>query len=171
MVWGFLFNMKTWQTECNAQHFTKEKLYCDFCKKQTETIIEVKNPFHRIGFYCCFNLHTNFNEIFEDKEFIIVRMISDILFNKRKEIQEKERTKSTYKLRYKILQRDNFKCVLCGNTSQQSNLEIDHIVPISEGGKTISSNLRTLCFLCNRGKFNERENQGGVLSQGTMYPK
>jgi HNH endonuclease len=32
------------------------------------------------------------------------------------------------------------------------NLEMDHIVPISKGGKTEESNLQTLCRRCNRAK-------------------
>ena len=40
-----------------------------------------------------------------------------------------ERDKMTYTLRYKILKRDNFKCVLCGGNDR---LEIDHILPVSK---------------------------------------
>src|SRR5216683_2707298 len=32
------------------------------------------------------------------------------------------------------------------------NLEMDHIVPVSKGGKTEESNLQTLCRRCNRAK-------------------
>lgn len=72
--------------------------------------------------------------------------------------KQRQRSLMTNKLRYKILQRDNHRCVLCGRTAQESiaasgyGLEIDHIIPVSKGGKTIESNLRTLCFACNRGK-------------------
>lgn len=38
----------------------------------------------------------------------------------------------------------------------EEKLEIDHIVPISEGGKTVKSN--SLCFKCNRGKGKDNEN-------------
>lgn len=58
-------------------------------------------------------------------------------------------------LRYSILQRDNFRCVLCGRSTRDDpdlQLEIDHIFPISKGGKTEAANLRTLCRDCNRGK-------------------
>lgn len=72
--------------------------------------------------------------------------------------KQKQRSLMTNKMRYKILQRDNNRCVLCGRTAKESiaisghGLEIDHIIPVSKGGKTIESNLRTLCFACNRGK-------------------
>lgn len=33
-------------------------------------------------------------------------------------------------------------------------LHVDHIVPVSRGGKTVMSNLQTLCEDCNCGKGN-----------------
>lgn len=60
--------------------------------------------------------------------------------------------------RYEILKRDNFSCVLCGNTAKNALLEIDHIAPVVKGGDNDLDNLRTLCVLCNRGKrLYERE--------------
>jgi hypothetical protein len=55
-------------------------------------------------------------------------------------------------LRYKILQRDGFKCVLCGETGINTCLEIDHIIPVCQGGTDEEKNLRTLCIDCNIGK-------------------
>ena len=34
-------------------------------------------------------------------------------------------------------------------------LEVDHIIPISKGGKTEPDNLQTLCWKCNRTKSNK----------------
>ena len=59
----------------------------------------------------------------------------------------------TDKLRYEVLKRDGFKCVLCGATQADGvKLHVDHIFPVSKGGKTVMSNLRTLCERCNLGK-------------------
>lgn len=55
------------------------------------------------------------------------------------------------KLRFQVLSRDKFKCVYCGNIEK---LEVDHVIPLSKGGKTIKENLQTLCYECNRGKGN-----------------
>ena len=33
-----------------------------------------------------------------------------------------------------------------------NNLEVDHIIPISKGGKTTMDNLQTSCKICNMGK-------------------
>ena len=69
-----------------------------------------------------------------------------------------ERAKMTDSLRYDILKRDNFRCQLCGATAQEgAKLHVDHIVPVAKGGKTIASNLRTLCDRCNMGKSDKIE--------------
>ena len=68
---------------------------------------------------------------------------------------KEQRTLMTKKLRESIKTRDNFTCRNCGNsTSIEPNLllEIDHIVPVSKGGRTIEDNLQTLCWKCNRAK-------------------
>lgn len=59
------------------------------------------------------------------------------------------------RLRYKVLVRDNFACVICGSSPALKagvELHIDHVIPWSKGGDTIESNLRTLCSKCNLGK-------------------
>lgn len=66
-----------------------------------------------------------------------------------------QRSLMTSKLRHYILERDNYTCKLCGNsTTFEPNLllEIDHIIPISKGGMTELDNLQTLCWRCNRAK-------------------
>ena len=78
---------------------------------------------------------------------IIKKKLSD------KERKKYERSILTDRLRYKILRRDKFKCVLCGRgTYSGAVLHVDHILPISKGGKTEWNNLRTLCEQCNLGK-------------------
>lgn len=48
--------------------------------------------------------------------------------------------------------RQNHKCAICGNEFNLSEMEGDHIVPWSKGGKTTMSNLQMLCKRCNRDK-------------------
>lgn len=57
--------------------------------------------------------------------------------------------------RFKVIQRDNFKCQCCGAspaTDHSIVLHVDHIIPWSKGGETILENLQTLCSKCNLGK-------------------
>lgn len=64
----------------------------------------------------------------------------------------KERWKLTKTLRKLVYERDGYKCKLCGS---DTNLSIDHIIPISKGGKTEINNLQTLCISCNKKKANK----------------
>ena len=57
------------------------------------------------------------------------------------------------KLRYQVMQKDGFKCVLCGKNANEDRLEIDHIKPVVYGGTNELDNLRTLCSECNKGKM------------------
>jgi hypothetical protein len=63
-----------------------------------------------------------------------------------------ERCLITPSLRTRILERDGFRCRRCGNGPTNARLVIDHVVPISAGGKSTEGNLQTLCEPCNQGK-------------------
>lgn len=76
--------------------------------------------------------------------------------NKYCETQKRERRIMNDDIRYNVLKRDNFQCQLCGATAKDgAKLHVDHIIPVSKGGKTIMSNLQTLCDRCNIGKSNK----------------
>lgn len=61
-------------------------------------------------------------------------------------------------IRYNVFKRDNFTCRICGaSKSDGVKLHVDHIVPVSKGGKTVMNNLQTLCERCNMGKSNKVE--------------
>ena len=75
--------------------------------------------------------------------------------------REIERSKLNASLRYDVMQRDGFKCKLCGaSAANGAVLHVDHIVPVSKGGKTEMSNLRTLCDMCNLGKSDKYKPSG-----------
>jgi len=60
-------------------------------------------------------------------------------------------------LRYKVLKRDDFRCVKCGRSPAMEpglQLHVDHVTPWSEGGDTVLDNLQCLCAECNLGKSN-----------------
>ncbi len=73
----------------------------------------------------------------------------------KKAVDEQDRREIRLGLRYTVLKRDNFKCVLCGASPALTpgiQLHVDHVFPFSKGGKTEMANLRTLCEACNLGK-------------------
>ena len=63
--------------------------------------------------------------------------------------RHRERSKLYADLKHRIRTRDKNQCVNCGSTK---NLEFDHKIPISKGGKTTFNNVQLLCRSCNRRK-------------------
>ena len=103
-----------------------------------------------------------FNEcVFGEREMrALIHKAKDIVTerNTRQAQIARERARMTDKLRYEVMRRDNFRCVLCGSTADDGvKLHVDHIYPVSKGGKTEMSNLRTLCDRCNFGKSDKDE--------------
>jgi len=51
-----------------------------------------------------------------------------------------------------VFERDFYRCQSCGKNNLETNLAVDHIIPLARGGKNDISNLQTLCFSCNQQK-------------------
>lgn len=85
------------------------------------------------------------------------------------------------RLRQEVLERDMFTCQQCGHSSkdkygdgEQVKLEVDHILPLAEGGQTIVGNLQTLCSRCNAGKKAKiaySDNQSENISMVIQIPQ
>jgi 5-methylcytosine-specific restriction endonuclease McrA len=80
-----------------------------------------------------------------------------IIYETSKEVVPAHKTKRniSWRLRFIIMKRDNFKCQKCGRspaTDSKVILQVDHIMPWSKGGETVPDNLETLCMECNIGK-------------------
>lgn len=56
------------------------------------------------------------------------------------------------RLRFEIFKRDDFTCRYCGRRSPEVVLEVDHIIPVADGGIDDPINLATSCWECNSGK-------------------
>lgn len=65
-------------------------------------------------------------------------------------LNKNQRKLMTQALRKQIMERDFYTCQICGKyMPDEVGLHIDHIIPVSKGGKSVPSNLRVLCSKCN----------------------
>lgn len=77
--------------------------------------------------------------------------------NQSAEGKHKTKRGVNWRLRFLVMRRDNFRCVIDGRSPATHNgitLEVDHIIPWDKCGETILENLQTLCSICNGGKSN-----------------
>jgi len=139
------------------------KDYNKFAKKLTEKIVQ-KQPSSPEDLARLIGRFTHPFFVFNDitKERFLVRFpLSELLRQsrvpRRSFTQIRKRPKSkrraiSKKLRLLILERDGYRCCICGKTAKETKLEVDHKVPVAKGGTDSLNNLWTLCIDCNRGK-------------------
>ena len=103
-------------------------------------------------------IKTTFSKILNPKE-VLTRL--ELLAKYNFEMTEyqyhcdNQRKLMTQELRNEIIERDNCICQICKKKCSKNEIEIDHIKPVSKGGKTMRSNLQVLCLSCNRKKSNK----------------
>ena len=141
-------------------------LYCETELEMTKTVEDLIRPivpeFHLVFHYVSPAGRSNYER---EAVFSVHEMI-DLL----KEMKRTAESRTTAKyqrslvsdsLRYDVMKRDGFRCVLCGrDVSDGIKLHVDHIIPVSKGGLSTMENLRTLCEDCNRGKRDKYDEQG-----------
>ena len=94
----------------------------------------------------------------ENRKSVEKQRIRQTVSSSHKRMIAEQRRLMTDSLRYDILVRDGFRCKICGASAADGvKLHVDHILPVSKGGKTVESNLRTLCERCNLGKSTKIE--------------
>ena len=62
----------------------------------------------------------------------------------------KQRQALSVRKRFIVLKRDQYRCRICRKSGVE--LEVDHVIPFSQGGADRLDNLQTLCKDCNRSK-------------------
>ena len=60
------------------------------------------------------------------------------------------------KRRLLVLARDGYRCAIRGGNCTRVATEVDHIIPIKDGGGHELSNLRAACVPCNHGRHPRR---------------
>ena len=68
-------------------------------------------------------------------------------------------------MRFEVFKRDSFTCQYCGKSAPDVTLHIDHIEPVSKGGKTTLMNLITSCSDCNLGKSDRVLDDNAAVSR------
>jgi hypothetical protein len=66
-----------------------------------------------------------------------------------------------------IMTRDDFRCMYCGSKSKK--LTVDHVIPVSRGGKTNFENCVAACRGCNTYKDNKKPSEVGMYLRRQPY--
>jgi 5-methylcytosine-specific restriction endonuclease McrA len=59
--------------------------------------------------------------------------------------------------KYNVFLRDEFRCQYCGDHVEKRAATLDHVLPVSHGGRTIWENCTTACAKCNSSKGNNKK--------------
>lgn len=69
------------------------------------------------------------------------------------------------RMRFEVLKRDAFTCQYCGKQPPDTILHMDHIKPVSKGGKNSLLNLVTSCVDCNLGKSDKELSDDSAIKK------
>lgn len=69
---------------------------------------------------------------------------------------EKRKTGVRYS-KHNVFLRDGYVCQYCGDSVTRSSATLDHVLPVSHGGKTTFENTVTACGPCNANKGNDKK--------------
>jgi len=58
--------------------------------------------------------------------------------------------------------RDGFRCQFCGSIGRDGELNLDHVLPVSRGGRSSWDNVVTSCIPCNTRKGNRTPEEAGM---------
>lgn len=135
-----------------CQHEIMKKPRLSFKTVIQSTYITKKNEVKETDYYYSFeDILTIHNEMEENAK----------AKKEAERFAKKQRALVTSSLRYKILKRDHFTCVLCGRSAEDGEkLHVDHIKPVTKGGLSTEKNLRTLCADCNIRKSDRYDPEG-----------
>lgn len=62
-----------------------------------------------------------------------------------------------------VYRRDKYTCSYCGKLLNKYNISIDHIIPVSQGGKTTYQNCVVACKTCNNFKDNRTPEEANMI--------
>ena len=73
-------------------------------------------------------------------------------------LHDRQKPKSTVRFsKGNLFLRDNWQCQYCGCAVDRRTATVDHVLPVSHGGKTTFTNCVTACGPCNASKGNNKK--------------
>lgn len=100
---------------------------------------------------------------------IIIQYFKIVMKQTKPEKKSKRKALSG-KTRLDVMERDDYKCQMCGRTVEDGvKLHIDHIVPVSKGGGNDIDNLQVLCHECNLAKHDRMDLKATREKIGERY--
>ena len=169
-LWEYQMKLKNIADFCEKEKIADKKIpykkYRKFEEKLTEALIRQPVVSPEIIICVRYTSPKGRNSYQKEKEYTIQQIMWHIQkVEEREKIKETsiyQRRKMNDSLRYDVMRRDGFRCVLCGRSAAEDGvkLHVDHIIPVSKGGKTEPGNLRTLCENCNLGKSDKYDPSG-----------
>lgn len=162
--------LENWKSECEEQILSS--MFLKHRREQYEEILDEKHLFR----FVLIRTKTRYRQVNYvkypysvrevEKEFHTDFNFLNDRYNKLKEIDfqctlseyhsTSQRKLMNKNLRDNVIKRDNYTCQICGKYMPDGvGLQVDHIIPISKGGKSVLSNLQVLCSKCNGAKSNK----------------
>lgn len=74
----------------------------------------------------------------------------------------RQRGRRLQRLRRQVFQRDGWACRHCGSVGTEQTLELDHVIPLHDGGPDAESNMQTLCSPCHASKTTAERQRGAA---------
>lgn len=118
------------------------------------------------------NMQKAIEDAHKEEQALAQRDREELAQFKQKDVEAKElaqRRRISPAQKDAVLRRDGYKCQICGISREYLDekvpglgdylrLEVDHIIPIAQGGKSDESNLQCLCWRCNAAKGSTKSN-------------
>ena len=142
-------NKKLKEVTTKAAAHTKEEVTDMEPKKVADNLWEFKGFIYEVtGFYNDEESKLLILEEFDKERQFFEKLQLKFGTNSQSEASS-SRPRIPENVRIEVWRRDGGKCARCDS---RTNLEYDHIVPISKGGSNTARNIELLCEKCNRSK-------------------
>ena len=99
-------------------------------------------------------LYEDIKKLIDDEDVTKQAGIIPYILSPRTRIDEKLLSIRTFsdQIKRRVYEMQNHKCTMCGQVFEYSDMQGDHIMPWSKGGRTVEDNCQLLCQKCNSSK-------------------